>query len=71
MQKNVHHANSTQILYTNPLSHSILQLHHGHLMHGDLTWSDLLLLNPLLAMLTYWLQRIIFLNGWKLCHLKK
>ena len=30
-----------------------------------------LLLNPLLDMLTYWQQQIIFLNGQKLCHLKK
>ena len=71
MQRSVNHVNSIQILYTNPLSHSILQLHHDHLMHGDLIWSNPLLLNPLLGMLTYQQQQIIFLNGQKLCHLKK
>ena len=71
MQRSANDANSTQILYTNPLSHSILQLCHGHLIRGDLTWLDPLLLNPLLGMLTYWQQQIIFVNGSKLCHLKE
>ena len=71
MLRSVNHVDSIQTLYTNPLSHSILQLRRGHLMHGDWMWLDPLLLNPLADMFTYWQWQIIFLSGQKLCHLKK
>ena len=71
MLRSVNHVNSIQILYINPLSHFILQLRQCYLMHGDLTWLNPLLLNPLLGMLTYWQWWIIFLNGRKQDHLNK